>query len=142
MENSRRIKVDERLWWAVKTLIKGGSTNKDAAEYFEISVNTVSRIAASETYDEYKQMIAAAHAQYRKPKMRLPEKPVEKQPEKTTEESEEPKPQVIEHKQSITIQATHYMMTELQKTNELLTGISAKLAFIVDELCGVKSKEV
>ena len=30
-------------------------------------------------------------------------------------------------------------MTEIQKQNELLTGISKKLAFIIDELCGVKT---
>lgn len=35
---------------------------------------------------------------------------------------------------TVKIEATHYMMTELQKTNELLTAISAKLAYIVDEL--------
>ena len=134
MEKNRKVKVDERLWWAVKTLLKGGSSIKDAAEYFMLSVNTVSRINASENYQDYKQMIAACHAQYRKPKNKMPEKPDEEPKE------EEPKQQVIEHRQSVTIQATHYMMTEMQKTNDLLKMISAKLAFIVDELCDVKSK--
>ena len=43
-------------------------------------------------------------------------------------------PQVVEHRQTVTIQATHYMMQEMKKTNELLELISRKLAFIVDQL--------
>ena len=43
-------------------------------------------------------------------------------------------PQVVEHRQSVTIQATHYMMQEMKKTNELLELISRKLTFIVDQL--------
>ena len=135
-------KVDERMWWAVKTLLKGGSTITDAADYFMLSVNTVSRIKQSETYADYKQSLAAMHAQYRKPKLaRLPDKKEEPQQEEPKEEPQEEvkpvEPQIIEHRQTVTVQATHYMMTEMQKTNELLTAISAKLAFIVDELCGV-----
>lgn len=53
----------------------------------------------------------------------------------------EPAVQVIEHRQSVTIQATHYMHELLKEQNDLLKGISAKLAFIVDELCGVKKPE-
>ena len=41
----------------------------------------------------------------------------------------------------IRLEATHYMMEEMKRTNELLTCISAKLAFIVDELCGVPQKK-
>ena len=40
----------------------------------------------------------------------------------------------VVHEQSVTIQATHYMMEELRRTNELLTLISNKLAFVVDQL--------
>ena len=40
----------------------------------------------------------------------------------------------MEHRQSVTIQATHYMMQEMKKTNELLELISRKLTFIVDQL--------
>lgn len=143
-----KTKVDERMWWAVKTLLKGGSTIVDAAEYLMLSENTVSRIKQSETYEDYKQIIAAMHAPYRKPKRtRLPDKKGEPQQEEPKEEKQEAKqadspkpvePQVIEHRQTVTVQATHYMMTELQKTNEYLKTISAKLAFIVDELCGTK----
>ena len=43
-------------------------------------------------------------------------------------------PQVVEHRQTVTIQATHYMMQEMKRTNELLELISRKMAFIVDQL--------
>ena len=50
-----------------------------------------------------------------------------------------PAAQVVEHHQTVTIQATHYMMEEMKKTNELLTLLNAKLAFIVEELAGCKT---
>ena len=43
-------------------------------------------------------------------------------------------PQVVEHRQTVTIQATHYMMQEMKRTNELLELISRKMAYIVDQL--------
>ena len=42
--------------------------------------------------------------------------------------------QVIEHRQTVTVQATHYMMQEMKRTNELLELISRKMAFIVESL--------
>ena len=45
-----------------------------------------------------------------------------------------PQPQIVEHRQTVTVQANHYMMQEMQKTNELLELISRKLTFIVDQL--------
>lgn len=49
-----------------------------------------------------------------------------------------PSVQVVEHRQSIVVQANHYMMEELKKQTETLKLISNKLAFIVDELTGTK----
>ena len=46
---------------------------------------------------------------------------------------------VIRHEQSVTIVANHYMAEEMKKQTELLELISRKLAFIVDELTGVKT---
>ena len=36
-------------------------------------------------------------------------------------------PQVVEHRRTVTIQATHYMMQEMKRTNELLELISRKI---------------
>lgn len=47
---------------------------------------------------------------------------------------EEPVTQVVEHRQSITLMANHYLMEEVKKQTQLLTIISNKLAFVVDEL--------
>jgi hypothetical protein len=43
-------------------------------------------------------------------------------------------PQVVEHRQSVTVIANHYMMEQLQEQTRLLTLISNKLAFIVEQL--------
>ena len=44
----------------------------------------------------------------------------------------------MEHRQSVTVQTTYYVSQKLDKLVELMTGISAKLAFVVDELTGCK----
>lgn len=111
--------MDEKLWWAIKTLLKGGSSQKEAAELFKVSASTVTYVDRSESFEEYNQMRAAVHAKY-----------TEKAPEKPSEAPV----QVVEHRQNITIQATHYMMEELKKQNELLELISRKLGYIVDQL--------
>jgi hypothetical protein len=48
---------------------------------------------------------------------------------------------IHKHEQSVTVIANHYMAEQLQKQTELLTLISNKLAFIVDELCGTTVKK-
>lgn len=102
-------KMTEKTFTAAKILFKGGASAKEVADMLEIGLSTAGRIKANETYAGYQESIKA-HT--------------------WTPKAEKPQ----EVKQTVTIQATHYMMQELQKMNELLTGISAKLAFIVDEL--------
>ena len=102
-------KMTEKTFTAAKMLFKGGANVKEVSELLEIGISTAGRIKANETFEDY-QKAASGH----------------------TWTPKAGKPQ--EAKQTITVQATHYMMQELQKMNELLTGISAKLAFIVDEL--------
>ena len=121
---------------AIKIMLNGGATARECAEYMECSTGTVSTVRASETFEEY---INNLHAKYDKAKSK-PEKPqTAPAPVKEPEPAPQQTPvQIVEHRQTVTIQATHYMMQELQKTNEYLKLISNKLAFIVDELCGVK----
>lgn len=101
--------LSEKTFTTAKILFKGGATAKQVSEGLGIGISTAGRIKANETYEDY-QKAATSHTWTPK---------AEKQQEV---------------RQTVTIQATHYMMQELQKMNELLTGISAKLAFIVDEL--------
>ena len=107
-----KTKITEKMFNAAKTLFKGGATVKEVAEYLGIGVSPAGRIKVAETYEDY---CTAVHA--------------------STWTAEAAKAKANPQKQqTVTVQATHYMMTELQKANELLTAISAKLAFIVDEL--------
>ena len=123
--------MTERKYKAIKMLLNGGATYKEAADYMGVSEGTVYRVKASETWTEYTNMmeektLAARNEREAKRNAQPPEtKPVEV---------------VKEVRQSVTIQATHFMEEQQRKTNELLTQISAKLAFIIDELCGTAKK--
>lgn len=123
-------KLTESKYKAIKIMLKGGATVKEVEEYLQISNPTIYAVRKSENYEEYIQISAERHLTSRQAaaiKSKTKEQP-----------KEEPKEVVKEVRQTVTIQATHYMMQELQKSNELLTLISKKLAFIVDELCGTK----
>lgn len=127
-------KIDANKFRAIKILLNGGATTKEAAEFMQVSTATITYIRNSETYKEYKDMVAERSMRNRNAAKQTQAKPQESKPQ-------EPAQVVKEVRQSVTIQATHYMMQELQKTNELLTLISRKLAFIVDELCGTKTEK-
>lgn len=104
---------------AAKILFKGGATAQEVAEYLDISRPTASRIKNADTLEEYNQNAKAAYLYCQNQK-------------KKQQEASEEKPAV--QPQSVTIVANHFMAEELRKQTELLTTISAKLAFIVDEL--------
>lgn len=108
-DNMGKKPLSEKTFTTAKILFKVGATVKQVSEALEIGISTAGRIKANETFEDYQKAVAGH-----------------------TWTPKAGKPQ--EAKQTITVQATHYMMQELQKMNELLTGISAKLAFIVDEL--------
>lgn len=109
-------KITQTKFDAVKMLQKGGASVKEISKYLDLSEGTVYYIRQAESLEEYQAIIESK---------RNPPKP-----------QSEP-PQV---RQTVTIQATHYMQEEMRKTNELLTLISNKLAYIVDELCGTAQK--
>ena len=109
----KRAVVDEKLFKAVKIMIAGGATVAEIKDYFNISDATVYRIRTSETHDEYKNMVAAIALDMKNKQKDKPE--------------EQPK-------QTVIVQATWQMTQEMQKTNELLTLISNKLAYIVEQL--------
>lgn len=117
--------ITEKTFKAAKILIASGAKNKEVAEYLGISPTTVTRIKQSETYEEFKSV--------KKANAYMAKKAAEA---KAAEKKEEEKPvtQVVEHRQTVTVQATHYMMEEMKAQTELLKTISAKLAFIVEQL--------
>lgn len=126
-------KVNEKLFKAVKAMTASGSSIEDIAEVAKIAPATVSRIRkALDLEDYYDDMATVARRNYERRKARR---------EQTTCVVQEV--QVEKHSINPTVvrvEATHYMMEEMRKTNELLTLISNKLAFIVDELCGTARK--
>lgn len=109
-------KVDERVFNAAKLLL-ANNPRKTVSEVMGLSVPTVDRIKAAKDYNEYKES-----TKIRSHKNEKKEAPAEKN-------------------QTIIYKPTWEMMQEMQKTNEILKGISSKLAFIVEELCGVPKKE-
>ena len=135
-------KLTERQFSAIKMLLKGGATQKEAAEYMQVSHNTAYLVDKAESFEEYLHMQAEMVLKRKqvaaiKAKGEPQEKPQEK-PQEIKEQT--PATQVIEHRQTVTVQATWAMTQEMQKTNKLLELISNKLAFIVDELCGTAKK--
>ena len=113
-------KITEQVFNAVKVMLKGGATQKEAAEYLRISYQTVNRIARSETFQEYVNMV------YADGKNRY-----------TRTDT------VTDDKQKGGTLSANYQINriyeQLKTLNETMTIISNKLAFIVDELTGVKS---
>ena len=86
----------------------------------------------SETYEDYKALMYEKSSSWRT-KRAIGAKKAE---EAKQEKPEETPVQIVEHRQTVTVQATWQMTQEMQKTNKLLEQISNKLAFIVEELTG------
>ena len=130
----KSLKVTKGIFDAAKLLIENGANNTEVAKYLKVSTDVVSFIRRSETYEEYQTIMYEYSLKQRQRAAAIKAK---------EELKEEPKPeitpQIVEHRQTVTVQATWQMTQEMQKTNELLKQISNKLAYIVDELCGVKS---
>ena len=123
-------KIDAKKFRAIKLLLDAGSTYREAAEYMEISLSTVGRIAATDTYEEYKQLTRSSYyaikkAAEAKKKPEKAEKPEPEQGIKTTGGT---------LSNSYQINRMYEMMKQMTETMVL---ISNKLAFIVDDLCGV-----
>lgn len=140
-------KVTQSKFNAVKTLLKGGATVREVMEYLELSDNTVYMIKQAETLVEYENMIAEKALRDKQRAAKAKQEAAQKvaaevgtMPAAKLAQQTPAAPQVM-NPTVIRLEATHYMMEEMKRTNELLTCISAKLAFIVDELCGVPQKK-
>ena len=120
---NKNVKVTEKLFNAVKTLLNGGATYAEIKDYLGVGHSTVTRINHSETYDDYRQQMAAIAIEARgRYKAKEPEKPVEKPVEEKPVKSAQD--WYISNR---TLQA-------LEEQNKLLKLISDKLAFIVEQL--------
>ena len=142
--------VDFKMFMCVKALIRSGETQKNISEYMNIGEATAGRISCAEDWDDYmnRKREAAFFAQQKKAQKKAAQvqapapQPVPQvfSPVPTPE----PQPQVVEHRTNVTLQTTHYVSQKMDELIKLMTGISAKLAFVVDELTGtpiVKKEE-
>ena len=136
-------KVTENKFKAIKILLNSGATYAEISESFGVSDYVTRFVKTSETFEEYKHKMYINSSGYRK-KVAAEQKKKEAEEKAAAEKAEqegkkaysEPEVQVVEHRQSVQIQATHFMMEELREMKELLKGISNKLAYIVEELTG------
>lgn len=124
-------KVTEELFKNAKLMINAGMSQRQIAKILNVSQNAICHINITDTLKDYNALVAKKSQADRDKK-----KGIVKPAEQKEEPQKELPPQVVEYRQNVTIQATHYMMQEMQKTNELLKLISNKLAFIVEELTG------
>lgn len=145
--------VDQKMFDCVKILLQSGATRAEIEKYTGLGHTAIYRISVSETFNDYRNLLAAIALEYREKKeKKAAEKAAEKaaaekKPEPEPEPAPEPeKPaeqpaQVVEHRQNITIQATYYVSQKLDRIEELLKTISAKLACIIDDLYGTGPKK-
>ena len=119
-----RSPIKEAQYDAVKLLLTNTKmTRQQIADSLGVGLSSVDRIATTDSYKQFSERRLENSRKYYNLNHCGKEKPQK---------------EAVERQQTVTIQASFYMQKELEKTNELLTIISNKLAFIVDELCGVK----
>ena len=139
------IPIDENRFQIIKMLLNGGEQHKKIAEYMRTSLATVQRIQGSDSFEEYKSILKAMY--YKK---------VEKKEKEIAEANApalapapapivqiQPQAPVLQdeklHGGTLSANYRINQMYEMMKTQtETLKLISNKLAFIVDELTGVK----
>ena len=130
-------KVTEKIYSACKTLFESGATIQEVSDFFKLSKNTALYIKNSDTLEDYRHRMVAVKMEYEKRKhdKKLAEVKKVAQEVGAIPASDVKPPQMSDiTKHTVIAMPTHWTMTELQKTNELLTQISNKLAFIVEQL--------
>lgn len=143
---AKGVKVTESKWKAIKILLESGATYNEIKEMIMVSNTVISFAKKSETYEEFRHKLYLTSGAYRKrmaaeaktklgKEIKAQEVANEVKAVRASELiKEEPEEKVVEHQHNVTLVANNYLMEEIKKQNELLTLISNKLAFIVDEL--------
>ena len=116
-------KMTKSKYNAVKLILKGGASVKEAAQYMQITDVTVYKIRNTETWEEYQNIVA--------------EKGIKRR-EKVADINANGKPIVTDDKQKGGTMSANYQINRiyeaLKAQCDLLTLISNKLAYIVEEL--------
>lgn len=149
----KRVEMTPKLFSAVKLLLESKAPYKEITKYLGVSESNISKVSASETWEEYL-AILAAEAKKQRERFAARKAAEEAYSEKAKEEKKRKLEPVAEAvgavpaaslvtppaqtvQQMITVPYRLYEV--LQKQTEILTGISNKLAYIVEELAGVPS---
>lgn len=129
-------KITAGVFSAARLLLQNGLSADKCAKAMNIGIATVYRIKASGTYEEYKDKANAYYFRHKKQKSetKASEAIAEERPEAKPEEKPGVVTGVVEHRQTVIVQATSYMMEEMKRQTELLKVISAKLLWIVEQL--------
>lgn len=126
-----RTKITPNVYKNIHVMCKSGMTRKDIAEVFNLNRITVGKVLMSESLDDYRSQ--NTWKQNRKSVGKNQSVPV-----KVPEHTEEKAPPITDMKLPGGTLSANYQfsrMVELLKNqNELLTLISKKLAYIIDEL--------
>lgn len=131
-------KMEQNEFNAIKLMLEKGASQKDAMTLFGISRSTVGRINASDNWESYQSQLAE---EARKAKERYYRNKATKKVE--TQPSKKPVAEIVSFNDpaktgSTQIVLTNYQMTRLlekmEQQNEYLKMISAKLAFVVEQL--------
>ena len=145
MEKYNNGKVTPRLFDAAKVLQESGCTRQEIADHLKISKNVANMIWNAETYDDYKSAMYE-RSQTKRKAIEAKKKAAEKAasdvgavPAVKLVEQEKPV-QVVEHRQSVQITATHYMETKIDILIEQMKLVNAKLGAIIDDLYGTGKK--
>ena len=149
MSKERAKNIDKKMFDCIKILLNGKASYTEIQDFTNVGRTTISRIAHSESWEDYQQQMAAMRVAWH---CRVAEKKAEEQAaaDRVKEEKEKAAKAVAEAVKAVPaaplvppagqMVTVPYRVYELMnKQIELLTTISAKLAFIVDELTGVKS---
>ena len=116
-----RANITPKVFDAVKILFKGGATLEEVCDYMNISKATANRIKRAENYSEYK-TLSSGSAFFAN--------------QKNNESKQTPEEKTIVHQ--VQVQATHYMMEELQKQTKCLDLIGNKITHIYELLEAIK----
>ena len=115
-------KITESMYNAIKILLKGGAKCKEAAEYMNVTLGSVYKVNNTENYEEFLQINAEKTAK------RMAAIKAKNPPQST--------PITLPQHKPISGDDSYQLVQLMKKQSELLTLISNKLAFIVDELTG------
>ena len=149
MSKERAKNIDKKMFDCIKILLEGKASYTEIQDFTNVGRTTISRIAHSEGWEDYQQQMAAMRAAWH---CRVAEKKAEEQAaaEKEKEEKAKAAKAVAEAVKAVPaaslvppagqmVSVPYRVYEMMTKQIELLTGISNKLAFIVDELTGVTS---